>query len=165
MSSAGIPITPRSWQPREMLMVSEFLAKNYKGRNWQTRVRLGTPASALPAGELSDAERKMLQVYARWADAIIFDSKTITIIEAKIKPQLGPLEALIVYKNLFLSDPAYAEHHKKRIDLQFLYAVEDPVEVNLARQLGITPIQYRPNWLSEYFDILSARERRAPRSV
>ena len=152
----------RAHQPREMAMVSEYLATNNLLSKSATRVRVGNPHPELLNPQISIEDIGILRAYSRWADAIIFEDNKITIIEAKIKPNLGPLEALEVYSRLFLSDPTYKEHHNKPIEKVFLYELEDPVLTQLARQLGIKPVQFEPKFLTAYKKILRGRETRAP---
>ena len=146
-------------------MVSEYLRDNYPGHRLSTRVRLGRPITDLPLAELDESERALLQNYSRWADAVVFREHEIVLIEAKIRPTLGPLEALLLYRQLFLSDPQYKEHHNKPIRLEFVYAIEDPALLPIARDLGITPKLYKPKWLPEYLSVLRGRDRRSPRVI
>lgn len=152
----------RLHQPREMAMVSEYLAKNNLLSKSSTRVRVGNPHPELMNPEIDAADVGILRAYSRWADAVIFLPNKITIIEAKIKPNLGPLEALEVYSRLFRADPAFKEHHSKPIEKVFLYAIEDPVLTRLAREMGIKPVLFEPKFLANYKTILRGRETRAP---
>lgn len=154
----------RSWQPREMAMCSEFLIHMGMLKGSQTRVRLGTHEPEY-SEELTEDERKMLRgVFSRWADCVYIDSKNVIIMEFKIKAVFGACEALEVYKQLFLSDPEYSAHHKKKIELWFVYALEDPVINMLARKRKIKAIQFTPSFLSDYLKLLNPHERRAPRT-
>jgi len=146
-----------------MRMVSEYLAKTGLFAKSMTRVKVGNPHPELMNVEVDPADIGILRIYSRWADAVVFDQNEITIIEAKIKPQLGPLEALEVYSRLFLSDPAYKEHHHKKITKVFLYAIEDPVLTVLAREMNIKPVMFEPSFLTAYKKILRPRERFSPR--
>ena len=154
----------RENQPREMLMVSEYLNKSGLFAKSSTRVRLGNPHPELMNLEIDPADVGILRIYSRWADAVVFGQNEITIIEAKIKPQLGPLEALMVYERLFLADPTYKEHHSKKITKLFLYAIEDPVFLLLCRELGIKPVQFTYSGMEAYKKILRPRETVASRT-
>lgn len=152
----------RKWQPREMAMVAEYVQKFYPGEHTITRVRLGAPHPDLLFDNIEPAEINLLKVYSRWADALVIKRDRVILIEAKIRPRLGPLEGLELYARLFKGDPEYAQYHKLPLEKHFVYAIEDPVLNAMARERGIRTIQYRPDWLGDYVDILQGRESRAP---
>ena len=150
----------RRWQPREMQMLSEWLAKTQSGKRWMTRVRLGSPRSEVPLPTMSIEERSMIGVWRRWADAIILEDNKVTIVESAIRPQPGKISQLELYKMLFPLTPELEPWNKLEIDMILLYAIEDPATIALARQKGIRCIEYKPLWLDSYLQILMPRERR-----
>jgi len=151
----------RQWQPREMRLVSEYLAKHYGKYPTKTRVRVGAIHPDLKPGELSDAEQRMVGVFRRWADAVVFMPNRLILIEAAIRPSPGDISQLELYKHLLPKTPELAEHKSKRIDMVLLYALEDPVIVALAREKGIKVVYFHPSWIDDYLKILYPRERRA----
>jgi len=161
---SGFTEGARTWQPREMAMVTEYLRERGLLAGSRSRVRLGMPAPVSDLQGVSRADLELLRVWARWADAVVIQPDRVVLLEAKIRPRLGPLEALLLYKRLFLNDPEYQPHWHKPIELRWIYAIEDPLMVGLAQELGIVPELFRPHWLPNYLKLLSARERGAPRS-
>lgn len=164
-SNPIIEPTKRKWQPREMLMLAEYLVKAGLTRNTEQRVRLGALHPDLAYPGLTDEEKAALRIHARWADAIHFGEREVIIIEAKIRTIIGAISQLQLYKMLFLSDPEYKEHHRKKITLRLVYAIEDPVTNRLAREQGIDVVRYEPPWLPDYMAILQGRERQAPKTA
>lgn len=154
----------RSWQPREMQMVVEWLMQFYPGDAWKTRVRLGAPKSSTPRADMTPEERAMVGVWRRWADALIFLPDRLILVEAAIRSQPGKISQLELYRLLLPKTPELAEHMHKPIELVLLYAIEDPAVVLLARSKGIRCILFKPMWLDDYLALLQPRERRAPRS-
>lgn len=152
----------RQWQPREQRLVSEYLAKTYPDYPTQTRVRLGQLHPELRPGDLSDAERRLLKAFKRWADAIVIMPDKLVLIEAAIRPQPGKISQLELYEHLCPKTPELAEHKTKPIEKVLLLAIEDPVVASMARQRGIKVIYFHPNWVDEYLSILHPSERRAP---
>jgi len=62
----------RQWQPREMRMVSEFLAQHYSKYPTKTRVRVGSIHADLKPGDLSEAEQRMVGVLCRaWLGVVV----------------------------------------------------------------------------------------------
>ena len=153
----------RHWQPREQQMLSEWLVKTQKGKRWLTRVRLGSPRAEIPRPEMSPEERSMIGVWRRWADAVILEQDSATIIEAAIRPDPGKISQLELYAMLFPHTPELKAWAAVPLHLVLLYAIEDPATVLLARQKGIACIQYQPTWLPAYMEALMPRERRGSR--
>ena len=154
----------RAWQPRELAMVSEFLLEKDLLPFSSTRVRLGIPAPELVFAGITAEELGMLRVWSRWADAVVALPDKLILIEAKIRPRLGPLEALEIYSRLLSKDPAYTPQQRRKIEKWFVYAIEDPVLTALARDMGIVPMRFQWKGLAQYLRILQARETRAPLS-
>lgn len=145
-----------------MRLVSEFLAKNYGKYPTRTRVRVGSVHPELKPGELSAAEQKMVGVFRRWADAVVFMPDRLVLIEAAIRPSPGDISQLELYEHLLPLTPELAEHKDKPIEKLLLYALEDPVIVKMARERGIRVTYFHPPWIDEYLKVLYPRERRAP---
>lgn len=153
----------RRWQPREMQMLSEWLAKTQQGKRWMTRVRLGSPRSEYPRPDMSVEEQAMIGVWRRWADAIILTDTEVEIVEAAIRPQPGKISQLELYAMLLPMTPELEPWKGLPLHLILLYAIEDPATTALARQKGIRCIQYKPLWLDAYLQLLLPRERRGSR--
>ena len=153
----------RMWQPREMQMLAEWLAKTQVGKRFMTRVRLGTPKPAVPRPEMSIEERAMIGAWRRWADAIILEDDKVTLVEAAIRPDPGDISKLELYARLFPHTPELAPWRGLPIHLILLYSIEDPATILLAREKGIACIEYRPTWLPTYLQTLMPRERRGVR--
>jgi len=154
----------RSWQPREMQMLTEWLTKTQAGKRWLTRVRLGSPKPEVPRPDMSVEERAMIGSWRRWADAVILEDDRVTIVEAAIRPDPGKIAQLELYRMLFPHTPELTPWRSLPIDLVLLYAIEDPATTMLAREKGIKAIEYKPTWLPSYLEILMPRERRGVRA-
>jgi len=157
-----MPTEKRQWQAREMRMVSEFLAKEYADYPTKTRVRVGSVHTDLKPGDLSEAELRMVGVFRRWADAVVFMPDRLVLIEAAIRPSPGDISQLELYEHLLPITPELEEHKGKPIEKLLVYAIEDPVIVSMARDRGIKVVYFKPAWIDEYLKILYPRERRAP---
>jgi len=154
----------RHWQPREMQMITEWLAKTQRGKRWQTRVRLGSPRPEVPRPDMSPEERAMIGSWRRWADAIILENDKVTIVEAAIRPEPGDISKLQLYARLFPHTPELEAWHGLPIHMVLLYAIEDPATILMAREAKIACIEYKPTWLPSYMEILLPRERRGSRA-
>lgn len=152
----------RDWQPRELLMVTEYLAKNYNKYPSKTRVRLGSIPSELNKIGMDLSEQRMAGVWRRWADAIVFRPRSVVIIEAAIKPDPGYVSKLQLYGRLFKHTPEFQPYALLPVTLELVYALRDEAVIQLAREAGIRVVEYKPPWLDEYLRILYPHERRAP---
>jgi len=150
----------RTWQPREMQMVTEYLTREYPRTFWATRVRLGSPHPELLMPVLSEEERRMIGVWRRWADAVIVQKDKVIILEAAIRPDPGDVSKLELYSRLLPVTPEYRQYKDRPIEMILLYAIEDPATILLARERGIRCIEYKPDWLSSYVALLTKRESR-----
>ena len=154
------PKQTRSWQPREMQMLSEWLAKNYPDGRYMTRVRLGAPKSEIPSAYMSPEERAMIGSWRRWADGIVLQKDRLILIESAIRPNPGKIGQLELYEMLVPNTPELQPWKGLPITKVLLYAIEDPATNYLARSKGILCIEYKPAWLPDYLEILQPRERR-----
>jgi hypothetical protein len=160
-----MPKTTRKWEPREMRMVSEYLAEKYAGYESATRVRLGSLHPDLELPDLSEAEKNMLSVYNRWADAVVITPTTLILIEAAILPEAGDISKLEMYAMLLPQTERYKDHRDKNIVMELVVALEDPVLVLLARRHGIRVIVFCPDWIREYISTLSWRKQTPPKTA
>lgn len=151
----------RAWQPREMRLVSEYLAQQYSEYPTQTRVRVGSIHPDLKPGELSEPEHRMVGVFRRWADAIVYMPDRLILIEAAIRPSPGDISQLELYEYLLPHTPELAEHKGKPIEKVLLWAIEDPPIAVMARDRGITVVYFHPSWVDDYLKILYPYERSA----
>lgn len=156
-----MPNQKREWQAREMRLVAEFLAKEYADYPSQTRVRVGSLPSGLHPENLTGPEQRMVGVWRRWADAVVFMPDRLVLIEAAIRPAPGKISQLELYEHLLPMTPELAEHKGKPIEKILLFAIEDPVVVAMARERGIRVVYFHPDWVDSYIETLYPRERRA----
>ena len=155
---------PRKWQPREMRMLAEWLAERWPRTEYLTRVRLGRIEPRIGAAELSPEEIRALGVHRRWADAVVLLPDRVLLVEAKIRPQPGVISQLELYARLLPHTPELAEHAHKPIEMILVYAIEDELINQLAREKGIRCVMYHPNWIDAYIDELYPRERQGGRT-
>jgi hypothetical protein len=152
----------RKWQPRELRLISEFVAQEYTESTYQLRVRLGKIQPRVDGQFTDTAEERMLGVFRRWADAIVYLPDRLILIEAAIRPDPGKISQLELYERLIPNTPELQHVKHLPVEKLLLYAIPDHVLIELAREHGITCRQYRPPWIEEYLAELFPRERRSP---
>jgi len=78
-----------------------------------------------------------------------------------MRAEPGTVTLLLLYRRLFLETPDLKERWDLPLEMMFVYAVEDPVTVELARERGIRVVQYQPDWLDQWLASVSVRKREA----
>lgn len=126
---------------------------------YEMRVRLGPPKPAAPTTLLTDAEKRMVGIWRRWADAIVYRTHELIIIEAAIRADPGDISQLGLYAYLVPLTPELKPHWNKKIIKMLVYAIEDPATIKIARENQIRCVEYKPSWLEAYLEILMPRER------
>ena len=149
----------RDWQPREQRLVAEFIARFYSDYDSKTHVHLGSTPPRLRGKFISDEAARLVGVFRRWADALVFLPDRIVLIEGKILPRPGVISQLNLYEELLPKTPELAEHIGKPIEKVLVAAINDPVVTELARREGIRVQIFRPAWIDEYLKILHPWER------
>lgn len=152
------------WTGAESRLVSEFLAVRFPDARTMQRVRVGRIPRELALDGLSPAEVRMLGIWRRWVDAIVFTDRDVTLIEAAVRPNPGDVSQLELYMHLFPMTPEFAEYKNTPLRGMLVYAIPDPVIEVLAARRGYTVQIYHPPWVDDYFAKFAARMKRAPLS-
>lgn len=149
----------RDWQPREQRLVAEFVARFYPDNESRTHVHLGSMPTRLKGRWSSESDARLVGVFRRWADALVFLPDRVLLIEGKILPQPGVISQLKLYEELIPKTPELAEHRHKPIEMVLVCAIEDPLISELARREGIAVRIFHPAWVDDYMKIVHPRER------
>ncbi|OGQ17410.1 MAG: hypothetical protein A2138_26865 [Deltaproteobacteria bacterium RBG_16_71_12] len=144
----------------EMRMVAEYVAQAYPDDIVYMRLRLGSLAPDGPRPELKPEEAAMAGVFRRWADAVVITTDELIVIEASLRSDTGDPSKLVVYGRLVPHTPELREFMNRRLVLELVVSVEDPVVRMVAQELGIRCRRYEPKWFPEYLAQLHRRERR-----
>lgn len=155
----------RPRQEWEAQYVSDYVARRYPGVPVRIHARLGTQPRGADGKYLEPAEERMLRVYMRWADAIVFLPTETVIIEGKLRASeyLKAIGELELYLSLLPHTAEYADLLADRVVGELLVPVPDPSVETLARRKGFRMIVWAPSWLSAYLDVIEARHRRGSR--
>ena len=141
--------------------MTEFLRKEYPTTPYSTNVRLGSIPLEFVARPLTSEQARQLSRLKRYCDAVIFLPDRTIIVEAKMRAEPGIVTLLALYRRLFKETPDLRERWGLPLEMMLLYAVEDPVTIEFAREVGIRAVQYRPEWIEEWLASVSVRKREA----
>ncbi len=162
MANGQTGVRKRQWEEE---MLAEWLAAKHPRARVLYRVRLGPLASAHPDATLTDAERRLLgAAFRRWADAMIVEEGTLTVIEAALIPSPGDLAMLELYLHLVDATPELEEVRQLPRQGLLLWAVDDPYARPLAVRRGLRVEIYKPSHFTEWAEFQNARKTRPPRS-
>jgi len=152
----------RMW---ELEMVGEWVSQTFPDARYSTNVRVGRRQPRLPDGTYDREEAKMLGLWRRRIDALVFLPDRLLLVEAILRADPGKVTILKLYQRLVPQTPELAEYHHLPIQKVLLYAIEDPTLNVIAREEGILPIRFVPSFFEEWFDNLRGRDKRAPLST
>lgn len=152
-------------QEWEAQYVSAYVAQRYPGQSVRIHAHLGTQPRSADGKFLEPAEERLMRVYMRWADAIVFLPEETVIIEGKLRSSeyLKALGELELYIELLQHSAEYASMISSRIVGELLVPVEDPTVSVLARRKGFRVVIWSPPWLKAYMDNLDPRKVRGSR--
>ena len=148
----------------QIRLADEYIDRRYGNYPHQVRVRLGQTEMELDRPDLSPEDRRLLVVWRRWADAVVIKPDKAVIIEAAIIPVPGDIMELKLYERLFHETPELQLYSGLPVVLDLVYAIPDPVVLELAEQAGIRTIWFKPSWMDDYLSTVALRKRRAPRT-
>ena len=126
-------------QQLEKRLVNEYFSEHFLDKHVQRRVALG-PTSVLMVN-------KELGVVTRWADAIVFDSDRVTIIEFKMEPKPDAVGQLLEYEKLFRQTLGFQNYWKLPIYNVLVTTRVDEHLKELAEEHGIEYQVFRPAWI------------------
>lgn len=146
-------------------MVGEWVSKTFPHARYQTQVRLGRIQPRNAGGQFTAEEKRMLGLWRRRIDCIVFLPDRLLLVEAVLRAQPGKITVLKLYERLVKQTPELSEFYHLPVQKILLYAIEDPVLLGIARDEGILPIRFVPRWYDEWLETLRPRERRASLST
>ncbi|MHC4397649.1 MAG: hypothetical protein ACYS1A_18555, partial [Planctomycetota bacterium] len=147
----------RGWQPRELRLVSEYLAAYHPHGIKMERVRLGSIHPGFNTKGMDAATKRMFIQFNRWADAVVILPEKIVLIEVTIPPRPQKVAQLEMYEQLIPTTPEFELYLDRPIEKVLVMAVRDITVEQFARQKGIKVVVFRPKWINDY---LSERSKR-----
>ncbi|KKN23847.1 hypothetical protein LCGC14_0900770 [marine sediment metagenome] len=126
-------------QQFEKRLTNEYFAEHFIDKHVQRRVALGPTQVPIV--------NKMMNVITRWADAIVFEPRLITIIEFKMEPKGDAIGQLNLYAQEFGKSLAYQQYWDRPVlKLLVTTRIDDGVQEQ-ANEHGIEYQVFRPDWV------------------
>ncbi len=147
-------------QPREMKLLAEYNAIHNAGAEVRSPVRLGAIDAVPEAPAYRNLPKGFFGSLRRWADAIVVRPDRLVLQEAKIRPDVGVVSQMQMYKRLVPLTPELRGLLDRPLELELVIAVDDPSLVELARDAGITVRVFSPPWVAVYLEQIYPREGR-----
>jgi len=76
-----------------------------------------------------------------------------------MRAEPGIVTLLVLYRRLFRETPDLRERWDLPLEMMLVYAIEDPVTIEMAREAQIRAVQYQPTWLDSWLASVSVRKR------
>jgi len=135
----------------EERLVSEWVAMAYPRARYRLRTRLGPLPELTPELKALGISRNIYTVVRHWADCLVFLEDRTIIVEGKIRWKPEGLGQLITYKAMFYQTPEYTDRWVLPVELVALFAYCAAENMELIKQFEITPVEYRPKWISDAY--------------
>jgi len=140
-------------------LIAEWCAMRYPVGAWTVNVRVGPLPEWVEKLTVMPRFRRVARVMLAEVDAIVLLPEEVHIIEAMVRDEPGKVTELKIAKDLFLRDPTFKEHWKKRIRLILLTPIYNPFLKSVCEREGIEYVFYRPEWILPYLGSLPIRWR------
>jgi hypothetical protein len=128
----------------EKRMVAEYVLRNYKTCPQWRNARVGDYKEA--------GESNYYAFLRRWADAIVIDGRKAIIIEGKVKANPGVISQLQLYMREFPRTPEFSIYKDYTVKGLVLCVFEDVNVQQMAEEVGIEWITYRPSFYGEILE-------------
>lgn len=150
-----------TFELREERLLGEFLARFFPRDRIIRHVRLGQTPFQHSGVELTPSDRALLRGVGRWADALIIRPTDLILVEAEILPSPGSVSELQLYGRLLRRDDHFEAFSNMPLRMMLVWAFDEPVLAQLARDAGIEVRVFSPQWVAE---ALRARFPSSPRA-
>ena len=127
--------------------MSEYIAKNLRGRVVYTHVRLGMPPGLRIGDPNWEYERRIKLPRLLEADCIVRYDDVLQVIEFKVRRFQEAVGKLLQYAILIPQTPEFEGWPLENIQLVIVFGRPDPVAEDLAHRLYIDVEQFEPPWL------------------
>lgn len=107
---------------------------------------------------------RALGVWRRYADALVYRTHELILIEASIPSHPGYVSQMLLYKRLIPMTPELADYKHLPVKMLYLVTFEDPVVTAMARENGIEVVVYSPPWVIAYWAERERNKSRPPKS-
>lgn len=151
-----------AWGETRLLM--DYLAATYPGVPWMTNIRVGPLDPHVPRIGLSDAARKLMGNFRRYADAVVPLHDSLIVIETTITKAVQKIGQLIEYVDLVPQTPELAAYAGWPVIGELVSAIPDPRAQALCGKMGLRFVVFEPEWLDQFLAAYRRGFRRAPLS-
>jgi hypothetical protein len=145
----------------ETRLTSEWVAKEYPGRNWHFQFRVGQDPQLVGINPNDEGEVAWARNFNRRVDAVIEPPPELVMIEAKMWDPTTAIGRLQEYELLLAATPEVAEWGPGHIVPVLLTAQHDPLAEVICRRHAIRYVFWAPPWIDEFYAMYPERRRKA----
>ncbi len=162
MSRTRAPTQRFLWGETRLLM--DYLAATYPGQRWLTNVRVGPIDPHVPRDGLTDAQKRLMGSFRRYADAIVPLADRLVVVETTVLKAVEKIGPLMEYVRLAPQTPELAEFASLPVHGELVSPIPDPRAQALCLEVGLTYKVFAVPWLDAFVDQYGQRFRTAPLS-
>jgi len=136
----------------EKRMVAEWCFKHYPDDRIIIRCWLGPVEHSTALARAGVTPRVLMPFAGGWADAIILGPDWARIVEACVVADTRHVGALEGYIILFRKTREFKHYWDKPVIGVLLYGYPRKVAIDLAKAKGYETVQFRPDYVKEYYE-------------
>ncbi len=148
----------------ETRLLMDYLSAAYPGLRWYTNIRVGPIEPHIPRAGLSEAAKKLLGAYRRYADAVVVTPAELVVVETTMVKAVQKVGPLLEYLDLVSQTPELTEVLGRPVRGELVSPIPDPRASDLCSRVGLRFVTFEPAWLDQFMEVYSGRFRRAPLS-
>jgi len=150
------PVPKRRFMWGETAFLMAWIAARWPTARVHLNMRLGSLDQHVPRANLNPAQRALMGAFNRYADAVIETPPGVTLVEAKIRKQMGGIGELLAYRERVADTEDLGNLRRGPVTLVLLVPAADPEVAAVCARSGI---RYEVFLWTDLDAYISERER------
>ena len=159
MSRARAPQQRFLWGETQLLM--DYLRAKYPPPGVFTNIRVGPLDPHIPRDGLTDAQKRLMGSFRRYADAVVVRAEEIVVVETTMFRAVTKIGQLLEYLKLTPQTPELAQYFPRPIRGELVSPIPDPRAEELCNDVGLRFVLFEVGWLDKFTEAYGARFRQA----
>lgn len=140
-------VANRPYTLREKRLVAEFLAAKYPHAVTIQEPRLGPPAPLAPGVPATNFNNAIAGNARGYADALVIEPLTLTLVEGKIEPDVTSIAQLYLYSLLLPLTPELSQYKGRKVRTLAVWGMPQAVLSKVAEKFGVEVVVFTPPWV------------------
>jgi len=139
----------------------DYLKATYWGDQVFTNIRVGPLEPHVPRDGLSDAQKRLMGSFRRYADAVVVLPGELVVVETTMLKAVMKIGPLLEYLKLVPETPELAQFLSRPVRGELVSPIPDPRTADLCRESGLRFVVFEVDWLDFFIAEKGARFRQA----